>query len=110
MKDGWSADDFMGVAKEATHGKKYGLGSSQPLLYGVDVHTMAFGAPQEWKLDGGKFVSGYTTDEYRAGLEFMIKLRKANLYQPNVLGTSTVDCKTYFYNGTVASMRTASAR
>jgi putative aldouronate transport system substrate-binding protein len=104
MKDGWSADDFMAVAKAATHGRKYGLGSSQPLLYGVDVHTMAFGAPQEWKLSGGAFVSGYTTDEYRAGLEYMVKLRQAGLYEPNVLGTSTVDCKTYFYNGTVASM------
>lgn len=104
MKDGWSADDFTAVAKAATHGKKYGLGSSAPLLYGVDVHTTAFGAPQEWKLDGGSFVSSYTTDEYRAGLEFMVKLREAGLYEPNVLGTSTVDCKTFFYNGTVASM------
>jgi putative aldouronate transport system substrate-binding protein len=34
----------------------------------------------------------------------MVKLRQAGLYEPNVLGTSTVDCKTYFYNGTVASM------
>lgn len=104
MKDGWSADDFTAVAKAATHGTKYGLGSSAPLLYGTDVHTMAFGAPQEWKLDGGAFVSAYSTDEYRAGLEFMVKLRQAGLFEPNVLGTSTVDCKTFFYNGTVASM------
>jgi putative aldouronate transport system substrate-binding protein len=104
MKDGWSADDFMQVATTATHGRKYGLGSSQPLLFGMDYHGMAFGAPQEWKLDGGKFVSAYTTDEYRAGVEYAAKLRKAGLYEPNVLGTSTVDCKTYFYNGTVASM------
>ncbi|HEY3478898.1 MAG TPA: extracellular solute-binding protein [Streptomyces sp.] len=104
MKDGWTADDFLAVAKAATHGKKYGLGSSQPALFGADVHPLAFGAPQEWKVDGGAFVSAYTTDEYRAGLEFMVKLRQAELYEPNVLGTSTVDCKTYFYNGTVASM------
>jgi putative aldouronate transport system substrate-binding protein len=104
MKDGWSSDDFLAVAKAATHGKKYGLGSSSPLLFGADVHTMAFGSPQEWKMEGGKFVSAYTTDEYRAGLEYMAKLRKANLFEPNVLGTSTVDCKTFFYNGTVASM------
>jgi putative aldouronate transport system substrate-binding protein len=104
MKDGWNSDDFMAVAKAATHGKKYGLGSSAPLLFGTDVHPLAFGAPQEWKMEGGKFVSAYTTDEYRAGLEYMTKLRKANLFEPNVLGTSTVDCKTFFYNGTVASM------
>ncbi|WP_329134778.1 extracellular solute-binding protein [Streptomyces sp. NBC_01476] len=104
MKDGWSADDFLAVAKAATHGKKYGLGSSAPLLFGHDVHTMAFGAPQEWKVDGGEFVSAYTTDEYRAGLEYMARLRQAGLFEPNVLGTSTVDCKTFFYNGTVASM------
>jgi putative aldouronate transport system substrate-binding protein len=30
MKDGWTADDFLAVAKAATHGRKYGLGSSQP--------------------------------------------------------------------------------
>jgi putative aldouronate transport system substrate-binding protein len=104
MTAGWTADDFLGVATAATHGRTYGLGSSSPLLYGRDVHTMAFGAPQGWKLDGGSFVSTYTTDEYRAGLEYMVKLRKAGLYEPNVLGTSTEDCKTYFYNGTVASM------
>jgi putative aldouronate transport system substrate-binding protein len=104
MKDGWTSDDFMAVAKAATHGKRYGLGASQPALYGADEHPLAFGAPQEWKVEGGAFVSAYTTDEYRAGLEFMLKLRQAGLYQPNVLGTSTVDCKTMFYNGTVASM------
>ncbi|WP_322975424.1 extracellular solute-binding protein [Actinacidiphila bryophytorum] len=104
MKDGWSADDFTEVAKNATHGKKYGLGSSAPLLFGETMHTMAFGAPQGWKLDGSAFVSAYTTDEYRAALEFMSKLRQAGVYNPNVLGTSTVDTKTYFYNGTVASM------
>lgn len=104
MKDGWTADDFTAVAKAATHGRKYGLGASSQGLFGVDVHSMAFGAPQEWKLDGGSFVHAYTTDEYKASLEFMAKLRQANLYQPNVLGTSTVDCKTFFYNGTVASM------
>ncbi|MFI1098574.1 extracellular solute-binding protein [Streptomyces sp. NPDC020917] len=104
MKDGWTSDDFTAVAKAATHGRKYGLGSSQPLLFGTDIHTTAFGAPQEWKVDGGTFVSAYTTDEYRAGIAFMAKLRQAGLYQPNVLGTSTVDCKTMFYNGTVASM------
>lgn len=104
MKDGWNADDFEAVAKAATHGRKYGLGASLQLLFGIDVHSMAFGAPQEWKVEGGSFVSAYTTDEYRAGLEYMAKLRQAGLYEPNVLGTSNVDCKTYFYNGTVASM------
>lgn len=104
MKDGWTSDDFLEVAKAATKGRKYGLGSSAPLLFGETMHSMAWGAPQEWKLDGGAFVSAYTTDEYRASIEYMLKLRKAGLYNPNVLGTSTVDCKTFFYNGTVGSM------
>ncbi|WP_031524440.1 extracellular solute-binding protein [Streptomyces sp. NRRL F-5123] len=104
MKDGWTSEDFLEVAKAATKGRKYGLGSSQPLLFGETMHSMAWGAPQEWKLDGGAFVSAYTTDEYRASIEFMLELRQANLYNPNVLGTSTVDCKTFFYNGTVGSM------
>ncbi|MFJ4411792.1 extracellular solute-binding protein [Streptomyces sp. NPDC088910] len=104
MKDGWTSDDFMAVAKEATHGKKYALGAAQQTGFGFAVHTMAFGAPQEWKLDGGHFVDAYGTDEYKAGLEFMLKLRQAGTYLPNALSTSTVDCKTLFYNGTVASM------
>ncbi|WP_037911854.1 extracellular solute-binding protein [Actinacidiphila yeochonensis] len=104
MKDGWTSADFTAVAKAATKGRTYALGSSQPLLFGTDVHTTAFGAPQEWRMDGGAFTSAFTTDEYRAGIEFMASLRKAGLYEPNVLGTSTVDCKTFFYNGTVASM------
>lgn len=104
MKDGWSSDDFLAVAKAATHGKKYALGAGQQDGFGFAVHTMFHGSPQEWKLDGGSFVHANGTDEFKAGLEFMAKMRQSGYFAPNTLSTSKVDCKTMFYNGTVSAM------
>ncbi|MFI9106343.1 extracellular solute-binding protein [Streptomyces fildesensis] len=104
MKDGWTADDFLAVAKGATKGRSYALGASQQSVFGLNVHAMAFGAPYEWRVEGGAFTDAYATPEFRASIEYMAKLRAAGVFEPNATATSQVDLKTQFYNGTVGSM------
>ncbi|MBG6134955.1 extracellular solute-binding protein [Longispora fulva] len=99
----WNADQFLAGLKGYTSGKKYGIGASTSNFTGwasAAYHAGSFGAPNLWKVEGGKFIPTYETDQFRQALEFMTKLP----YYPDSLTTSAVDMKSLFYNQTVASM------
>ncbi|MEV5613036.1 sugar ABC transporter substrate-binding protein [Streptomyces sp. NPDC052225] len=103
-KAGMSADDFAAMAKEATAGKKWALGASATAYFGYKTHANWFGAPNEFAVQDGKAVHFGGTDEFKAMLEYLAKLRQQGSYYPEATSVSQVDLKTQFWNGSVLSM------
>ncbi|NUR70374.1 MAG: sugar ABC transporter substrate-binding protein [Hamadaea sp.] len=101
----WSKDDFATAVKALSKNKQYGMGANKGNQFGIrQFHLGAFGSPNDWKLDGGKFVKAETLPEFKAALGFARDLFAAGAYYPDTMSISTVDMKTYFYNGTLKSM------
>ncbi|MFI7007106.1 sugar ABC transporter substrate-binding protein [Streptomyces sp. NPDC050145] len=103
-KPGMSADDFAALAKDATGAKKWALGASTTAYFGYKTHANWFGTPNEFALQDGKMVHWGATDEFKAMLEYLAKLRKDGSYYPEATSVSQVDLKTQFWNGSVLSM------
>ncbi|GGO44958.1 sugar ABC transporter substrate-binding protein [Streptomyces lasiicapitis] len=103
-RPGMTADAFRAMAKEASGDKKHALGASTVGFYGYHYHAMWHGAPNEWRIKGGRVTPMYGTDEFKAALEFMARLRADGSYNSDATSISQVDLKTQFYNGTVRSM------
>ncbi|WP_371529522.1 extracellular solute-binding protein [Streptomyces sp. NBC_01283] len=103
-KPGMAAADFQTMAREASRDKKSALGASSVGFFGYLYHAMWHGAPNQWQIKNGKVTDMYGTDEFRAALEYMSKMRKAGSYNSDATSISQVDLKTQFYNGTVRSM------
>ncbi|MCQ4212620.1 sugar ABC transporter substrate-binding protein [Streptomyces longispororuber] len=103
-KAGMSADDFAAMSKDATAGKKWALGASATAFFGYKTHANWFGAPNEFAMQDGKAVHWGGTDEFRATLEYLAKVRKQGSYYPEATSVSQVDLKTQFWNGSVLSM------
>jgi putative aldouronate transport system substrate-binding protein len=101
----WSKDEFTAAVKALSKNKQYGMGANKSNQFGIrQVHAGAFGAPNEWKLEGGKFVRSETLPEFKDALAFARDLFAAGAYYPDTMSISVVDMKTYFYNRTLKSM------
>ncbi|SEG81084.1 carbohydrate ABC transporter substrate-binding protein, CUT1 family [Actinacidiphila yanglinensis] len=106
MHDGWTAQDFTAVARKATHGKKYALGSAKGSDFNNNVHSAAHNAPQGWAVDGkGAFHPGYTDERFKAAVAYQAQLRKAGYYHPDSTSLSTADAYTLLLNGTIGSLQ-----
>ncbi|MEU6842792.1 extracellular solute-binding protein [Streptomyces sp. NPDC046716] len=101
---GMTSDDFTAMAKAGTSGKKWALGASTTSYFGYKTHANWFGAPNEFAIEGGKAVHWGASDEFRATLEYLTKLRAQGSYYPEATSVSQVDLKTQFWNGSVLSM------
>ncbi|MET9105398.1 extracellular solute-binding protein [Streptomyces zhihengii] len=106
MKDGWSSQDFAAVAKKATGGKKFALGSAKGSKFNNAVHAAAHNAPAAWAVDkDGNFHASFTDERYQQAVAFQAQLRKDGLYHPDATSLSSPDLNTLFLNGTVGSMQ-----
>ncbi|MEV0848575.1 extracellular solute-binding protein [Streptomyces sp. NPDC049954] len=78
-----SAEDFLAKGKELldTRRKKYVL--EPAYVNHINMFAQWFGAPSTWREKNGKLVSQYETDEFRAALEFGVKVAKAGLFWPD---------------------------
>ncbi|MFD9862370.1 extracellular solute-binding protein [Streptomyces alboflavus] len=103
-RPGMSASDFRAMAKEGSGGGKHMLGASTVSYYSYLYHGMWHGAPNEWRIKDGRITPMYGTEEFKAALEFMARLRADGAYNSDATSISQVDLKTQFYNGTVRSM------
>ncbi|WP_433435179.1 hypothetical protein [Nonomuraea sp. CA-141351] len=77
------ADDFVEKAKQLLDvGKnKYPL---EPSYYNhVSMFSQWYGAPNTWRLEGGKLTHQFETPEYQAALELAVKCFKAKLFWPD---------------------------
>jgi putative aldouronate transport system substrate-binding protein len=101
----WSKDEFAAAVKALSKNKQYGMGANKANQFGIrQVHAGAFGAPNDWKIEGGKFIRSETLPEFKEALAFARDLFAAGAYYPDTMSISVVDMKTYFYNRTLKSM------
>ncbi|MFG3531099.1 extracellular solute-binding protein [Streptomyces sp. NPDC047917] len=98
--------DFTALCKEVTDARanRYaicGQGGANGVEWGFDIIGAVFGVPNGWKLDGGRLVNKYETDEWIRTISYIKKLRAAGYYHPDTPSLENSQAKTYLANGTV---------
>ncbi|MER5639154.1 Tat pathway signal sequence domain protein [Kitasatospora sp. NPDC002227] len=91
-----SADDLMNLGKELTDAKRGVWAFDDVWTY---LYT-AWGAPQKWKLDNGKLVHLFETQEFLEALDWHYRLATSGYVHPDTLAGNT-DGATRFYSGKV---------
>ncbi|MGH2365753.1 MAG: hypothetical protein ACRDHX_14015, partial [Chloroflexota bacterium] len=78
-----SAADFKKALQRATNPKAgvWGI-SDQTMTFTPLLAAQIFGAPNNWKLESGKLIKDYETEEYKAGIGFLRDLWAAGVYHP----------------------------
>jgi len=92
-----SADDLMNIGKELTDAKR-GVWAFD------DIWTYMYtnwGAPQKWKVDGGKLIHAYETQEYLEALDWHYRLATSGYVHPDALAGNNANGTTRFYSGQV---------
>jgi putative aldouronate transport system substrate-binding protein len=92
-----SADDLMNLGKELTDAKR-GVWAFD------DVWTYLYqfwGAPQKWRVDNGKLVRTFETEEFMAALDWHYRLAAAGYLHPDAMAGNNTDADTRFYSGKV---------
>lgn len=100
-----NADDFMRLMKDVTQPNKsvWGMGASKTHIYNLDFFQMMFGAPNEWKVNGGKFQNVLETEENKEAVAYMRQLFQAGIYHPDANTMTTPQAKTAFIAGKFAA-------
>ncbi|OIV37168.1 hypothetical protein BIV57_12635 [Mangrovactinospora gilvigrisea] len=94
----FSADEYAHFTQELTQGKHYGLGGLP-----TGGFASSFGIPNGWSVKNGEFTSAYEDPRYKDLLAYVHNLWSKKVMWPTSPTASTVDLKTQFYNGTIAS-------
>ncbi len=97
----WGADEFLKAMKDATSGSVHGFGASGFL--GVPFFAAAMGAPNQWGVEDGQFVSTFATDTYRAAVEMARQAYTDKLYHPDTASVSLTDLWNIFIAGNMAA-------
>ncbi|MFE0458828.1 Tat pathway signal sequence domain protein [Kitasatospora sp. NPDC058965] len=88
-----SADDLMNLGKELTDAKR-GVWAFDDLF--TYIYT-SFGAPLTWKVDNGKLVHAFETQEYLEAVDWHNRLATAGYLHPDAVTKSTTPA--HFFSG-----------
>ncbi|GAA0672464.1 extracellular solute-binding protein [Kitasatospora atroaurantiaca] len=92
-----SADDLMNIGKELTDAKR-GVWAFD------DVWTylqFSWGVPMNWRVDNGKLVHPFETQEFLEALDWHYRLATAGYMHPDALAGDNANGATRFYSGKV---------
>ncbi|GAA2693400.1 type 2 periplasmic-binding domain-containing protein [Nonomuraea recticatena] len=78
-----SADDFLEKTKQLLDVKKNKYPLEPSYVNHVHMFSQWYGAPNIWRLEGGKLTHWYETPEYLAAVELAVKAFKAKLFWPD---------------------------
>ncbi|SEN51164.1 putative aldouronate transport system substrate-binding protein [Amphibacillus marinus] len=99
-------DDLYEVLQAFTHDDPDGNGADDtvgliiPTWYGsLDTLSIWFGAPNVWGYENGEVVPAFTTDAYKASLEFVKKIVDEGLVNPDFTTLSPDDWNNAMFNG-----------
>ena len=90
-----SGDDLLALALELTDKAAGRWGADDLWTPATIIHSV----PPKWKLDGGKLVHRFESDEYRAALEWNAKLFASGAVHPDAVAGQTGDAKKRFQSG-----------
>lgn len=96
-----NADDFLDALKELTRpgSNQWALGST---AFGTLPFHHIFGSPNVWRVHKGKLVRDYETDEYKAAVEYLVKVKKAGCFVPGSEAWTKSQMQSAFASGKVA--------
>ncbi|MFJ3583011.1 extracellular solute-binding protein [Streptomyces sp. NPDC090127] len=104
---GIDADAFTKGLKQLSVRGKYGLGASQIGAFGFNSSIANHGSPNIWSVKDGAFVNYIETDEFKAGLEQMVRWQKDGVFRRDALSVDGGAYSLEFYNGTTYSQSNA---
>jgi putative aldouronate transport system substrate-binding protein len=82
-----NADDFQAALKQVNNpGTRWALGVINADQVGIHWFSAMFGAPNNWRNDGGKFTKDYETPEYKAAVAYIRSLWDQGLINPDTPG------------------------
>lgn len=97
-----SAEEFLDVCKRLTDVSKnrWALGNATPpgILHFIQ---QMFGAPNQWREEGGRFTNWYEVDETKQALEFTARLWREGMFHPDSF-TGASQLGQWFAGGTIA--------
>lgn len=99
-----NTDEFMRVAKAVTRaGDRWALGTNTagyptPVPWFLQI----FGAPNQWRNDGGKLTRDYETDAYKAAVAYTRSLWDAGVIHPDLPTFSGNQGAQLWYGGKIA--------
>jgi putative aldouronate transport system substrate-binding protein len=101
----WTKNDFATAVKALSRNKQFGLGANKASPFGLRQYLAgSFGAANDWTVQGGAFIRSETQPQFKEALAFARDLYAAGAFYPDSASISTVDMKTFFYNGTIKGM------
>ncbi|MFE9751059.1 hypothetical protein ACFYOT_39655 [Saccharothrix saharensis] len=92
-----TADDLMNLGKELTDAKG-GVWAFDDVW---DYLFPSWGVPLRWKVDNGKLVHKYETEEFLAALDWHHKLATAGYLHPDSIAGDNTNANVRFYSGKV---------
>ncbi|MEV4571556.1 extracellular solute-binding protein [Nonomuraea sp. NPDC049419] len=104
----WTTEQYLEAMKELSGDRKWGLGWYKTLFGGTSAatyHAGSLGAPNNWSVSGGQFISAMGTPQFEQALDVMRQLVEAKAVHPDSLTASSTDMQSYFHNGTVTSIQ-----
>lgn len=91
------ADEFYDFATELP---KAGVGPNKQAVYGLGTFSggnqiidAMFEVPNNWRLQGGKLISRFETDEFAQAMEYAVKLWKGGGFHPDALALADQGAK-----------------
>lgn len=100
-----NTDDFTRLMKALTRPDKglWGMSANQQTNYNLSFFQQVFGAPNNWKVEGGKFTHAWETEETKAAISYVTQLFKLGIFHPDANNMSTTQGKNGFYGRQFAS-------
>ncbi|MER6514350.1 extracellular solute-binding protein [Nonomuraea sp. NPDC001636] len=97
-------DRLFELLKEVTRPKdnQWGVLTMVGGVYGLSIFSQLFGAPNSWRLENGRLVHAIETEEYKAAVEYVRRLREAGVVYPGSEGFDGLKRKNEFNSGHAA--------
>jgi putative aldouronate transport system substrate-binding protein len=100
-----SADDFLRMMQALTQPQRglWGMSASLNSNYNLDFFMQVFGAPNHWKVEGGKFSYYLETEQAKTALAYVRRLFQAGVYHPQANTVPTTQAKSGFWGSKFAA-------
>jgi putative aldouronate transport system substrate-binding protein len=87
------ADDFKRILQTLNRPQEnrwaIGKDGTAGTVFGLGTYAEMFGAPNQWKLEGGKLIKDRETEEYKAAVGYLRDVMTGGLYPPDAASTTT---------------------
>src|SRR5262249_44625992 len=64
---------------------RYATASYQNQAFFINFYSAMFGAPNQWRLDGGKLTKNFETPEFKDAVPYVVDLYKSGVFHPKTL-------------------------